>query len=320
MAKKEIDIQALQGELEQALALIKESSTTGQGIAADSKPTLASLANTDSLLERCAEIVNTSERGKPKLRIIRHLACSGGTLLSKCLAAMPNVYLLSELHPETTLHLGGGKAKFLPVDVATQARYARVPEVQILIDQIFVNSIVLANQHVQQRGGELLIRVHSHSDFCVGPQLRGGCAVSQLLNEYFDIKAIATVRHPIDAYQSLVTSEWVHFEPKSFEEYCRRVKAFIKEQDVVFSYDKFVGDPIPQMKAISDSLDIPFDESFIDIFDIFNVTGNSGRQGDVIAERSRKKLPESLEKEIKSSETYSKLMKIMETMELMDVQ
>ena len=75
-----------------------------------------SASNAESLLAQCEQAlgdVNT----KPKLRIIHHLACSGGTLISKCISALPNVYLLSELHPTTTLHMGGGRPKFLPADV-----------------------------------------------------------------------------------------------------------------------------------------------------------------------------------------------------------
>ena len=41
----------------------------------------------------------TRPQGKPLLRTIHHLACTGGTVISKCLAAMPDVALISEVNP-----------------------------------------------------------------------------------------------------------------------------------------------------------------------------------------------------------------------------
>lgn len=319
MAKERINIQALQGELEQALKLIRERSTTEEAkLSARPVPCLSSLANSDSLLERCADIVKTSDFGKPTLRVVRHLACSGGTLLSKCLAAMPNVYLLSELHPQTTLHMGGGKAKFLPADVATQARYAGVPDVQALADEIFVASVVCAHKHVTDRGGDLVVRAHSHSDYCVGPGLSVGCAVSRLLSEHFNIQSVATIRNPIDAYLSLIKNDWVHFEPRCFDEYCCRAIAFIEDQNLIFSYERFVLDPVGQMKAITSSLGLGYDDSFIDTFGAFNVTGDSGRSGDVIAHRPRQKIPNGLEEEVRTSRAYQQLLKLLKAKALME--
>ena len=36
---------------------------------------------------------------KPLIRTIHHLACTGGTLISKCLGSMPDVALISEVNP-----------------------------------------------------------------------------------------------------------------------------------------------------------------------------------------------------------------------------
>ena len=36
---------------------------------------------------------------KITLRSIHHLACTGGTLISKCIASMPDVALISEVNP-----------------------------------------------------------------------------------------------------------------------------------------------------------------------------------------------------------------------------
>ena len=38
---------------------------------------------TSGLLTKCREITQAYDLAKPKLRVIQHLACSGGTLISK---------------------------------------------------------------------------------------------------------------------------------------------------------------------------------------------------------------------------------------------
>ena len=41
-----------------------------------------------------------SEPGsRPRIRLLHHLARSGGTVISRCLGAMDRVVLLSEIHP-----------------------------------------------------------------------------------------------------------------------------------------------------------------------------------------------------------------------------
>ena len=46
-----------------------------------------------------ASVIGNHNIEKPTIRIIYHMARSGGTLISKCLAVMNNVVLLSEVHP-----------------------------------------------------------------------------------------------------------------------------------------------------------------------------------------------------------------------------
>lgn len=317
MPTDQIGMQTLQKELEEALSLIRGSSSEApEGL--PSAPSLKALTNTESLLDRCSAMVSEhGSKAKPTIRVVRHLACSGGTLVSKCMAAMPNVYLLSELHPESKLHMDSGKAKFLPADVVTQARYARVPEVQELANDIFLTSVKLAHKHTEKLGGHLVIRAHSHSDYCVGSQPSRQCAVSSVLADYFDVKAIATVRHPLDAYLSLVKNDWAQFEPNTFDEYCRRALAFLEDQETVFSYEEFVKNPMDEVQSMTNSLGLVYDDSFIDTFGAFNVTGDSGRSGDVIAARPRQHVPDELAEEADKSSSYFELVKLMENLELL---
>lgn len=248
---------------------------------------------------------------KPRLRVIHHFACSGGTLVSKCIAALPNVFLLSELHPSSTLHISRGKPRYLPSDIATQSRYAEVPNVQELANNIFKDSICLANEHIEAHGGNLVIRDHSHADFCVGETIAKKSEIVTLLKTEFNVLSVVTIRNPIDAYASLVKNNWVHFSPATFDEYCKRFWAFVSNYDdeVIFKYEDFVAKPEKVLKKIAKTIELDFDSSAIDIFSVFQVTGDSGRSGSYIEKRDRKELDEDFLKEIQSSEYFKKITK-----------
>ena len=69
-----------------------------------------------SLLEQCGKLAHEDPTAEPEpIRMIHHLACTGGTLITKCLACVPNVHVLSEVDPLTTLAQAGGK--FTPGDL-----------------------------------------------------------------------------------------------------------------------------------------------------------------------------------------------------------
>ena len=50
------------------------------------------------------------------IRTIHHFACTGGTLISKCIATMPNTQMLSEVDPLSTM-LQSKKPKFALTDI-----------------------------------------------------------------------------------------------------------------------------------------------------------------------------------------------------------
>jgi hypothetical protein len=265
-----------------------------------------------SLLARCEEVVKKNNiHTKPTIRVLQHFACSGGTLVSKCLSALPNVYLLSEAHPTTELHLGGDKAKFLPSDITSLARYAKIPDHTSLAHSLFKHNIIATAQHTERLGGKLIIREHTHSDYCIGNHTSKDSTVISILSEEFNILRLATIRDPIDAFRSLTENKWFHFAPYTFEEYCQRFLAFVNtlEDEQIIRYEDFVDAPIMQMQVIADKFELPFDECFIDIFSIFRVSGDSGRSGEKIEARHRKTLSQNFKQEILDSKSYKMIAK-----------
>jgi hypothetical protein len=269
------------------------------------------LVDTESLLARCESVCQKYKSNKPVIRIIHHFACSGGTMISKCLAAMPNTYLLSEVHPSTELHLGSGKPKYSPTDISSLIKYADIPNADELAAELFLSNIINAYEHVCLYGGTLVLRDHSHADFCLGETSKDRGAVYSLLEKHFQIQNIVTIRNPIDAYLSLVKNNWLHFTPASFEEYCRRFIAMTKEYAGCdfYLYEDLVKAPVPTMEKICQSLNLDFSNYFEYIFELFRVTGDSGRTSPIIAERSRADLSLEFLTEIKCSESFKEICK-----------
>lgn len=260
-------------------------------------------------IERVQSLLNEAIE-KPKMRIVHHLACSGGTIIAKSISAMPNVYLLSEVHPFCDLGLNCDKPTYRPTDFVALARYAKIPRVDELAAEIFKSNARLVSNHLIKIGANLVIRDHSHVDYCVRDEVPTKSKVVDILKEDFEILGIVTVRDPVDAYLALIKNNWLHFEPKTFDEYCKRYLCFVGQfaSNQVFKYENFVENPSEELKKMMQHLDLPFNDSFHDIISLFNVTGDSGRSGSVISKRQRREISQSLEKEIKESENYIRLI------------
>ncbi len=300
----------LQTQLNDSLQLIDTKKLSSAGIVSndllsqgiDNKLSVASA----SLLEKCEQVTKQFYSDKPKLRIIHHFACSGGTLVSKCLSAMPNVFLLSEVHPHSYLQSNKESPQYSPSDFAKLAIYADVPEHNVLAEKIFVNSVKTSYQHILERGGTLILRDHTHSDYSCGKNVCNNTVV-ELLKDDFDIISLVTLRNPIDSYLSLVTNGWVHFQPATFNEYCARLLSFLshfKKSQIVL-YEQIVDAPTSTVNEICHILEIPFDDTFDSIFDVFSVTGGSGRKtGGVIKPRKRRDISCEIKKQIEMSSNF----------------
>jgi hypothetical protein len=291
-------------ELDEAVGLIEKSQLV-ELTSLQLQQAHDGMIDTQSLLERCESACSKYELNKPIIRILHHFACSGGTLVSKCLATMPNVFVLSEVHPHSALQGDKKKPAYSPSDLSKLSIYAGVPKQKTLAEKIFMNSVNALYEHINGQGGTLILREHSHSDFCVGLQVNNHTVID-LLKEDFQIISLVTLRNPIDSYLALVANNWVHFQPENFDEYCGRLLSFLEpfSEEQITLYEDFVNNPQEIVEQMCFKLQIPFDDTFESIFDCFTVTGDSGRKGGVIAARKRRPVSDSLKKEIEESENF----------------
>jgi hypothetical protein len=305
-------LQSLQESISNAVDMIDQSQLVSADLLLQQSTKYSTnsldFTNANSLLDKCEQVNTGYKKTKPVIRIIHHLACSGGSLISKFLSSMSNTFLLSEIHPNTHFHLNPEKPHYAPTDLSSLIRFSGLPNDNELINNVFCSSIAQVNLHTDSLGGNLILRDHTHADFCVENCSMKSTLVDLLADSY-DIRSVLTLRNPIDSYLSLVKNGWVHFLPVSFEEYCSRVCVMLAVySDVpIFHYEELVASPLEEMKKMCEKLEIDFSENFIDIFDVFSVTGDSGRSDSNVASRSRRQLERYLSEEIMQSKSFEKL-------------
>lgn len=264
-----------------------------------------------SLFDQCIDLCRQGlNRGIEPIRTIHHLSCTGGTLITKCLAAMPNVMVLNEVDPLSTMTFKADKPGFTPTDILSLARQGNQKISEALLIELFLQDLNLLQNEIGSMGKRLLIRDHSHSHFLTGDEIARRPTLGAIVKSHFPTVSIVTVRDPIDSYLSLHKHGWKHFKPFTFNEYCRRYLAFLDayENIPVYRYEDFVRDPTGIMIDLCRVLGLKFSEFFLETFDTFKFSGDSGRKGSMIEARSRREIGEEFLKSNEKSAAYIELI------------
>lgn len=224
---------------------------------------------------------------KPILRTLHHFACTGGTLMSRCVAAQPNTVLLSEIDPFSPALTG--KAAFAPADLARHVQGGLRPLSEAGMTEYFLNSLQSMHKATRAEGRRLVLRDHTHSHFCRGEAVQTRPIVTQWLSEAFTVAPLVTVRHPLDSFLALRRNNWVTFLPRTLEEYARRYTAFLDAyaDAPLVRYEDFVLDPDYWAGVICSHLDIPLGGRWRDHLKAIQLSGDSGRSSATISPRPR---------------------------------
>jgi hypothetical protein len=206
------------------------------------------------------------------VRLVHHLSCTGGTLLSRYVASIPGIVLLSEVNPgpEVTRH-------FSPLDPVFQlyVQCAGFGEADYLAEQ--ARRYRLCLDAAAERGATVVLRDHAHSDFLSGP-IRPA-RLRALVNDGLGLatRSLVTVRHPIDSWLGMNAARFAG-GVAHFHDYCRRYLAFLDAYAgaPVVRYEDFVADPVAAGRRITAALDLP---AWDDVSALHGVrlTGDSGR-------------------------------------------
>lgn len=295
-------LMALVGELEQSLALLDDyRQAEDNSLPSERLP---------SLLEQCQALCDDCPDPQP-LRSIHHFACSGGTLMARCLAALPNVVILSEIDPLSRMQVtpAGQPLSFAPTDLIGSLRHAARGVDEDMLAEVFSAGLRVVHERFAANGHYLLLRDHAHSQFCTRQSPETRPSLQEILKGAFPVLSLVTVRHPLDSFLSLLSNGWVHFQPDTLEEYSRRYMMFLDRHArlPVVKYEDFVADPETVLARMGSLLELPFSPVALDIQQVVRLTGGSGRSEGRIAPRQRRELPAGLDDARGESPTYAAL-------------
>ncbi|MCH8502354.1 MAG: hypothetical protein LAT77_10650 [Aliidiomarina sp.] len=243
------------------------------------------------------------------IRTIHHLSCTGGTLIAKCIAALPNVQLLSEIDPLSTLQ-DKSKPMFGPTDLIKQWRQSSRGASNDDIIELFLTDMKVILKAATRAGQNVVIRDHSHSHFNSGPEIPERPTIRRILQRAFDVKSLVTVRHPADSYVSMVKNGWhTHFQPSDFKEYCDRYFFFLENYSDVYliKYENFVKSPSDIMRKVANELALDYADTYLSTFSAIKLTGDSGRTQTTIIEHEPRKEAITLREENAELVVYKEL-------------
>jgi hypothetical protein len=294
--------------IDDALGLLKEFS--------DARGTVvAPVQDLVGLLAQCKTLCAQQDNARPEpIRMMHHFACTGGSLISKCIAAMPNAQLLSEVDPLSTVHYQGDRPRFAPTDMVTLVRQSTRGASSELIIELFLNNLGIVYSASISVGQRLILRDHAHGLFCTGSEVPKRPSLREIVTSRFPTLSMVTVRHPVDSFLSLESNGWVQFSPPTFDEYCRRYVLFLQAHQSIpiVRYEDFIQNPREVMTRICAVLDLPFSDQFIELFGVFRVSGESGRASNVIETRPRQPIDRDLADEMERAQNYRVLKQLLE--------
>jgi len=288
------DITALTGLLDETVALLRKSDPAVPRARRAGVPTGARLP---SLIGQLREVVAAADGDAGPVRTLHHMACSGGTLIAKCLALQPNVLLLSEIDPLSRLGIDPRRPVFAPSDMIRQIRQTPRGLPDAALAEIFAAELRALADICARRGLRLVLRDHAHSHFCHGAEIPDRPGLRDLVARDHALRPAVTVRHPLDCFLGLIEHGWRDFSPPTLAEYARRHLAFLDAHAGarIFRYEDFVADPETVLRALCAELGLVCAGHRPELLEAVRLTGDSGRGGSRIASRPRRPLPGELE-------------------------
>lgn len=246
------------------------------------------------------------------LRALHHWPCSGGTLISQCVAALPRVVFLNEIHPLAHLRLLRNEAEntYCPTDILRQLSYSHNNKDPALIIASFAGAITALVNKSQQQKMHVVIRPHDHIDFFCGPLPASEFILSRLFAGALRMLNALTVRHPLDSWLGLLNTPWYkQISLYSLDVFCERCLRMIEaaEDFPRLNYELFVLDPARELEKITKILELTMDLKALENFNQIPLSGASGRRSALIEPRPRRPVSKELALEAAQSSHYQQL-------------
>ncbi len=245
--------------------------------------------------------------------LLCHPACSGGSLIYKCLVAALDCYGVYEVGHRYV----GRERHFRPFDPESHLLADQVDD-PALVEELYWNRILSAVDIAAQLRKPLLIREHTHQYFFDARETIYDGGYSWVERQYFDRKkmqvpGIISVRDPIDCWLGMVVSfpDAVVYD---FAEYCRRYLAWIDAVEQrrgqgapihLLKYEDITVDPQEAVAQVARWLKL--EALGKKPFTSITSSGNSGRLSDTIEPRPRRSYTMELVQAARESAAYAEI-------------
>ncbi|WP_254508125.1 O-linked N-acetylglucosamine transferase, SPINDLY family protein [Anatilimnocola floriformis] len=254
----------------------------------------------------------TLQSQKPVIRVVHHLARTGGTLISRCLAAMSNVVLLSEINPQ-------GLDSFCPRNQAREwfqllsedeARRQHADP-----GQEFLQAISLIEERCRSQGKSLVIRDWTHLDFTGLPFLSTPSykmTTSVMLDKSFDVVRTATVRHPLEQLVSLRAIDVV--KPWDEEQVLHGMRRFAEQAKEIgfIRYEDFCRQPDQRLNEMCEKLRLNFDVKYQQRWRSYDkITGNMSFNIQTIEPRPLPQVEQDMLDRLSKNSDYQDILQIL---------
>lgn len=256
--------------------------------------------------------------GKPKLRVLRHLARTGGTLISKCIGSMDDVVLLSEVHPA---NLAVTNPMRQAVEWFGLVSASQLSAWKMRKGPSFEQFVWACHDGAARQKKTLVIRDWTHMDFHAFPfgEPGMGNGLSEALGGLFEIVETCTVRHPLDQYLSLKGTALRDSIPMGL--YLDGCAAFaeVAVEGGFVRYEDFTSDPDGKLGVLCERLDIEFDAGYADRWssythitgDTVKTTGGRGYERVEIRPMKRREVDADLLAEFRGNPSYVKACELL---------
>jgi len=219
-------------------------------------------------------MLSDAEANKPVVRIIHHMARSGGTIICRCLASMNKVVLLSEIHPK-------GVSMFNPL-VQAHDWYGLLNPDDVELARSgkldFTAAIQLISNRCEQQGRILVLRDWSHLDYTGLPftQASYRSLLAEALEPDFELIRYSTVRHPLDQWLSL-SSKPVFRDKLGPAKFLRGASRFAESAVTTgfLRYEDFTHDSDHWLQSLCNAMNLEYDPAYGRRWQAYkNITGD----------------------------------------------
>lgn len=205
---------------------------------------------------------------KKSIIIMLAYARSGGTLLNRCMASMPDTIMLSEVNvealcPSSCNTIRGQVKEWYGINLKSEGFRENIQELY---------------KYCLEKDKALIIRDWTFGSFVpsrynnYNPSKE--FATLDFVSNYFPVKSFAFVRDAIDIWLSLNASPRTFYDKDLIYLY-EFVKKIFDRKIKIFKYEDFCKNPKKNMHSICDYVEIDYNEQFMNFFSYYKVTGDT---------------------------------------------